>query len=290
MPTQTHEPMDRSEAVALFARLSDEARLRRRRTRQVRIVATSLTAAVVLGVFAWALLSLSPLAKRSQAPASATPSDPIVSGNYVFTDIRIEPWIDPVTGQADLQMVGLTWHVAWADDRFPGVHDCKWSVLDADGIEIGTESHQMEMDTSSSGSGSHAMPMDVSGDPGGAATAQITCDPARLDTPVGYDISNERVLRTWVERGAVLGVEVGFDVGWPVQPPAYPGTNWCQVTLALPTGEEVGHGTFSLSVPAGPVSYRVSRNDFADFNAIPDPRVLDAYVSCVPYTGQGDSP
>jgi hypothetical protein len=259
---------------------------RHTRTRRIAAMRTGLALAVVGATVGMFIGARSIFGSSEVAPAAPS-FDPRAYGTYVMTDVRLRrPDKDELIGESEpKRMFWVEYRAAWSGDEYPGVHNCRWSVLDASGREIGVTVGQL----ATMGSESRHVEVPIDGHPSDASAAQVSCDPARVDTPVAYDISAEEVVGTFKWRDDTdPGVLVRFQVGWPVELPDVPSQNWCTVQLFRATGEEVARQVFTLAVFPGPIKHRVWPDEFLDPSAVEDARHLVADVTCEPYTGQDE--
>jgi hypothetical protein len=229
----------RPDAEELYAKLSVEANRRRRRRRLGRSASVVVTAALAGSALVWAIGSLLGLRSIDTAPADEEPAP-----NYVFSDIEVVdgpvfPWSD----EADGPVATVLFRYSWSANKYPGDHACTTTVVDEDGTVIGRVDHEvasmMPEATRRFGIG-----VPIVGEP---ARADIACGPRRLDTPVAYEIVDERLAPN--DDG---GVDLVYGVAWPegVQLPDYPGENACTAWFELP-GEWRLEYDFTLSAPAG---------------------------------------
>ncbi|MBI2238079.1 MAG: hypothetical protein HYU54_06095 [Actinobacteria bacterium] len=274
-PREALPQLSRPEAEEIFRRLSVAASRRRRIRGGIRVATTVATALVVAGVLIWATASLTGL--RKQATIGGDTEEP---PNYRFENVTVGDYVDPRTEEVVSGKIAVEGTLHWTSDTYPGDHRCTVTVYGPDGTIVG--SMRGEWSALSEGHRS-PVPVDVSGE---AASATITCDPTRLDTPVGYQISNVGVTGTfqWQGEPSPSGVEVTFDVAWPVELPDYPSENACDVTLFRPSGQAVATQRFTLAVGPGPTTIRVWYDEFSDPSALNEPDSLIADVQCHPYT------
>lgn len=238
------------------------------------------TVALIIGLTPVVLVARAFLADDSSV-AGRPAFDMAAYGTYRFRDVAVGPVGDHFQGPTSKNTVEVTAVSEWTQEQYPGEHECRYTVYDAMGQEIGSE--LITFSTMVSG-GRQSFSLDVD-HPDRAATASVACDPERLDTPVAYDIANERVTGTFAWRDHVSGVSVAFDVSWPVQLPDYPSMNACETVLSRPSGEVVAMASFNLGTGPGHHTQRVWRDEFANPPALEEADKLIANVECVPYTG-----
>jgi hypothetical protein len=261
----------------------------RRRARERRIAAMRLGVALAVVGVTVAVFVIARSAVRGQGAVPATRSfDPTAFGTYVFSEVGLrqaEP--GEVKGDVDPAKTFIVeYRAAWSDDGYPGVHECRWSVVDPAGDELGATSADLATERTPDGR-TDGMQVTITGDPAEAADGRVACDPRRTDSPVAYDISGEEVVGGFTWRpDSRPGVVVRFQVAWPVHLPDYPSLNACTVRVSRTSGEEVARQEFELGVGPGSVEQRVWPDDFVDPSAADDPEDLDADVTCAPYTGQ----
>ena len=240
---------------------------RRSRELRVRMARIGLSLVVVAATVAVFVVARSGFGPDSGDPSPASPDfDPTAYGTYEFTEVALRrPEPDELAGDTDPRRIFIVeYRSAWSGDQFPGTHECRWSVLDREGQEIGA----VDGNLTTLGPGEtdlRGIDVMIDGHPSDASTAQASCDPARADTPVAYDISDESVIGTfrWRE-DSDPGVMIEFRVGWPVQLPDYPSENWCTVALHRPGGEQVASQVFTLATGPGPMEHRVWPDEFSD--------------------------
>jgi hypothetical protein len=240
---------------------------RRRRTRR-------LSAGVVaLGVFAatgW-------LTWTAFRPGGSTLGS-TGSGTYLLSGFEVGPHVDPVTGEVVPGPADVTFTTRWSSDEYPGVHQCELRVLGAASSEIGSLS--FEMSALSQGR-FHAMAVPVTGSIDGA-TATGSCDLERLDLPVAYVISNERLeygdgrLSIVYEVAVPEGVPEGQEVG----------AQACTSAVWNENGGLLGKGHFTLSgAPEGMQDAGVGHDDETSMS-----EAAQATVNCVPYVHENEFP
>lgn len=194
-------------------------------------------------------------------------------GEANYEALDVEPSV--VEGDAGLPAVAIAYRESWSGDTYPGVHECMWLARDADGAIVALqhgESASMLRQTRV-----HPIVTPLFGAP--PASAEVRCDPLRLDTPAAYLISGERIVE-----GEDGRLEIAYDMAWPddVQLPAYPSDNACAGGVRTPTGEvAVGEG-FTFSAPPG--TYREALPAVAWDGPTSDLRVI---VRCIPWSDEG---
>jgi len=248
-----------------------EERVERRKQRR-RLASGSVAVAVFVlaGLFAWTAFR-----------PGGTTAGSTGSGTYILSDFEVSAHIErdsaaPEPAQVDPTQADVTFAARWSSNEYPGVHSCTLQVFDPAGAQIGSVS--VEMDSLQRDSLS-SMPLAVTG-PIEGATATGSCGPARLDTPVAYEISEVRV----------NGFDVSYIVGWPdsLGEGEYPGTDACTVGL-LENGNLVAQKHLTLAVPDQQAVMSARFGKFNDQILLPPPG-LDATVACEPYVGEGVYP
>lgn len=271
----------------------DLASRRRRRDLRDRSVRTGLALVVVVATAAVFVVARSSFGPDADAPSPASPSfDPTAYATYDITDVglrRPEFSEGGVDGYPSGTFI-VSFKASWSGDQYPGEHDCRWSVLNTSGEEIGASEGSVSV-LGPEPSDERGIGVQVDGRPRKAATAEVTCDPARTDIPVAYDISDEPVTGTFKWRDdSDPGVMIEFRVGWPVESPAYPSENWCTVALYRPDGAQVASQVFTLATGPGLTDHRIWPDEFSDPSAVADASTLTADVTCEPYTGLQSEP
>jgi hypothetical protein len=264
------------EAVGSYEPRSDqravEERVERRKQRR-RFAAGSVAVAVFVlaGWFAWTAFR----------PGGATVGS-TGSGTYVLSDFEVSAHIErdsiaPGPAEVDRSQADVSFTMQWSSNEYPGEHRCSLHVFDAAGSAIGSFSSPIASlleDNSSS------TPVPVTGLIEGA-TATGSCGPERLDTPIGYEISDVHLTDD---------LTVSYVAGWPdsLIEGEYPGTNACTVTL-FESGHPIAEKHLTLAVGD---QQEVTSTQFNKFNdSVLVPRAsLDATVVCSPYVGEGVYP
>ena len=258
----------RDEAEEVYRRVSASASRRRKRRRLAAVVGGLMSITFVAIVLTWALRELSPLGSRSIEPASSDNAQD--EANYIISDVRIS---DPPGGPAGSVLV--SYRIGWRD-VFPGPHECELTVFDAAGEVIGRGSVDEHLLPQRNEGGVWVR---IDGEP---VRAEVRCDPERLDTPVAYDIYQEKVIGV-----SPNGVEISYRVDWPTGFLEHPGTNGCTATVRAPGGDVIADQRFTLQVPEGTRTSVIERDAFSEWpGADADPGTLSANVECHPYGPQ----
>jgi hypothetical protein len=203
--------------------------------------------------------------------------DPSTSTNYIFTDITVQAGYAPPGRPTDPTKATVTYRYAWSGDAYPGDHQCSATVFDAAGAEIGRLPTQF-ISQLPQARGPQELGVPVNGVP---STASIVCDSERLDTPIAYSISDERVIGVTMRSDGEAAIKYSFHLGWPVELPAYPGVNACTEELIDANGAAVSHNRVDYSSPPRTITAEVVPDD---------PRALDQvtsltlHVECHPWT------
>jgi hypothetical protein len=234
-----------------------------------------LAATVALAVFAAAvILAWSALRPREgRVPLGAS------TPTYVIEDVHVEgPSRDPVTEEAAEGAVDVSFRVRWADEVFPGVHACTWTVLGPDGAVVGTATAEVLSTSPLSEPSTVRVPVI-----GPAETATAACDRERLDVVLSYDVVDAQVLLTPGPSAVVR-----WTVRWPEQlgGGAWPSPNACTVTVLVDAGETLGTATVVVDAgPTLPTSFEteVPLADAAGLSHAERER-LEATVRCEPFT------
>jgi hypothetical protein len=274
----------------------DPADLKRRRRRlelRARAARIGLSVLVVALSLAAVVVARSSIGPDSSDTSPASPDfDPTAYGTYEFTDVSLRrPDPDELAEGVDPRKTFIVeYRSDWSGDQFPGAHACRWSILDREGREIGATDGELTT-LGPGGSALRHIQVTIEGSPKDVATAQVACDPARSDTPIAYEISDEIVIGTFKWRDdSDPGVMIGFRVDWPVELPDYPSDNWCTVALYRPGGEQVASQVFTLATGPGPMEHRVWPDEFSEPSAVAEASSLTADVDCEPYTGRQVAP
>lgn len=187
--------------------------------------------------------------------------------NYEARDVAFSD----VLGDADLPAVSITYAVRWTGDTYPGEHDCAWLARDANDAIVAMVMGQL----ASMMPNGHIHPIVVPLFGAEPTSAEVLCDPTRVDTPVAYEISRERVTNS---------LEIEYDMVWPqdIHLPAYPGENACGSGVLTSDGRILLGQGFTLSAPPG--TYRTDLpRDALDGGST----VVRAMVRCIPYENDG---
>lgn len=286
-PNETMPQLSKREAEEMYERLATAASRRRRERTVIRVAGTAVSVVLVLTGLIWATVSLIGLHGGTTPGANPNEQPP----NYLFEDVRaIYPFIDPRAGEADPSRAGIEGTIRWATDAYPGVHKCTWAAFGPDGNVVGQETS--EVDSLSEGA-RHPIPIGVSGP---TMSAQVSCDPERLDTPAAYEVTDPRVVPELDPlTGDLIGAEVAFVVSWPegIQLPDYPGSNACAVRITRPSGELVTVYRFSMGGAIGGVQPGHQRTPFIELSQLGSVSAdeissLGAEMTCEPFTGSPD--
>jgi hypothetical protein len=227
----TRDDLDRDEAEELYRRLSATAARTARRRRARRLAGVGVSAAVLIGAMVWAGAGLSGL--RGD-PAKQVSSD---APNYRFTDVSVSKVRGPVSQQLG---PGVRWLVVtatpeWTSGGYPGWHDCRWTLKDQDGAELGSD--QASFSSTTPGTPvrfAAGQIMDSQEIPEGFRV-NVACDQERLDSPQRLsdlsldgplDYTFDDVTVTALEGEAGLpGVAISYGASWSTD--AYPGVHQC---------------------------------------------------------------
>jgi hypothetical protein len=161
--------------------------------------------------------------------------------------------------------------VSWIDGVFPGEHECTTTIWDEGGNILETHTHNplliaIPLHKRSSG------PLDSR-----PARFEASCGP-RLDTPVAYEISDERLERT------DDGWQVAYRVQWPAGIPegSHPASNQCVVAIVA-GGRIEALQQFSL----GGVRPGDASTAHIDWDGRPAD-TAEGVVRCAPFDGHMD--
>ena len=117
---------------------------------------------------------------------------------YTFSNVRVF--------QVDPSHARVVYDYAWATDEFPGWRTCTWTVYGPDGGAIGaTTNDLMGLDDQYV---DKEKLVNVSGVP---TSADVSCEPGRLDSSSGYTIEEVRATRRGNDP---RGVTVMFAATW----------------------------------------------------------------------------
>src|SRR6266540_3506119 len=266
MPEPTRDLLERAVGWyepprELLDQVSDRVR---RRARRKRVVAATVAAVV--------FLIGGTLAFRAFGPPQAVTPGQRSYGTYILSDFRVRPALDRQTGE-EIRGRALVEYRASTT-----------SLVDADGHEVGSLEFEQDSMMPHPPLGS-AIEVNVSDPP---ASANGSCGPERLDTPVGYIISDPRVVPA-----GEGGIAVAFHVAWPdgLAEGEYPGTNACVIDVFAPSGEVFVTYPFTLGVGPGKIEQDVALGD-AKRSALlgQDLSAYSATVRCEPYTAANVEP
>src|SRR6266508_3253949 len=275
MPEPTRDLLERAVGWyepprELLDQVSDRVR---RRARRKRVVAATVAAVV--------FLIGGTLAFRAFGPPQAVTPGQRSYGTYILSDFRVRPALDRQTGEEIPGRALVLYRVTWSTPEYPGQHRCNLTVLDAGDREVGSLEFEQDSMMPLPPLGS-AIEVNVSDPP---ASANGSCRPERLDTPVAYVISDPRVVSA--DGG---GLAVAFNVAWPdgLAEGEYPGTNACVIDIFAPRGEVFVTSPFTLGTGPGRIEQDVGLGD-AKRSALlgQDLSAYSATVRCEPYTAAG---
>lgn len=226
-------------------------------------------------------------ATEGSAPVSASPALPnegdstvsaaptATSGNYVFSDFEVAPSTAPGSGDVVPGSAEVISTQRWSTDAFPGEHQCRLTVFDASGHQIGTSDFGL-MNLMSPNRG--RMPVEVDGSIEGA-TATGSCDPTRLDAPLPYQTSVTDFTP------ADSGIDVEYRVTQPEVVPPWQQISHQACTVAAWAGDSVlASWHFTLGAPNGTYTTGIDM----DQNLVP--KVTEATVTCEPFSHDGTFP
>jgi hypothetical protein len=258
------------EAIGGYMPRLDEEAVRQRvegRRQGGRIMATAVAIGVVVGAgwFGWTALR----------PASTTvPATD--SGTYILTDFEVGPsdGLRPPKGRAT-----VSYQVFWSSDVYPGHHACSVRVYDSAGNLIGSltdeiialsEGHRGKSWVQAEGS--------IHG-----ATADGSCSPERLDTPVAYAVKDLGIDVSRLTTGTLIQVIFKAESPEGLRAGADPGANACQAAIFTKEGRLIKTSNFNVMVGTeGRVEV-----DFPDYTGeLPS----TANVVCEPFTRVGEFP
>jgi len=257
--------------------LFDQVSVRvRRRARRKRVAAATVAAAV--------FLVGGTLAFRAFGPPEAVIPGQRGYGTYILSDFRVRPALDRQTGEEIPGRALVLYRVTWSTPEYPGQHRCNLTVLDAGDREVGSLEFEQDSMMPDPPLGS-AIEVNVSDPP---ASANGSCGPERLDTPVAYVISDPRVVPA-----GEGGIAVAFHVAWPdgLAEGEYPGTNACVIDVFAPSGEVFVTYPFTLGVGPGKIEQDVGLGDAKRSVLLgQDLSAYSATVRCEPYTAANVEP
>ncbi|HEY3023455.1 MAG TPA: hypothetical protein VGK11_07470 [Actinomycetota bacterium] len=257
--------------------LFDQVSVRvRRRARRKRVAAATVAAAV--------FLVGGTLAFRAFGPPEAVIPGQRGYGTYILSDFKVRPALDRQTGEEIPGRALVLYRVTWSTPEYPGQHRCNLTVLDAGDREVGSLEFEQDSMMPYPPLGS-AIEVNVSDPP---ASANGSCGPERLDTPVAYVISDPRVVPA-----GEGGIAVAFHVAWPdgLAEGEYPGTNACVIDVFAPSGEVFVTYPFTLGVGPGKIEQDVGLGDAKRSVLLgQDLSAYSATVRCEPYTAANVEP
>jgi hypothetical protein len=168
------------EAVGSYAPRGDEEgvlrrveRRRRRRRAASGVVALGLVAA--MGVLAW-----SAFGSMGGTPGAGD------RPTFVLSAFDVDPHVDPETGDADPDLVDVTFTAAWSSSEYPGAHRCDVRLSGPEGLPIGSRSLVVSSLTPSA---RQTVVVPVRGSIEGVTGS---CGARRLDEAVAVDVTGER--------------------------------------------------------------------------------------------------
>src|SRR6266571_6433110 len=163
---------------------------------------------------------------------STRPAATSEPGNYRFEVLAVRP--APPDKPNEAVVVS---RLEWTTDTFPGIHRCTWSVYGADGSRVG----QMTTQVLALEPG-HQTPQEVEVT-GAAASADVTCDPERLDVgdPYAYEFTDVKLKSAG---------SLSFTARWLGQ--GVPGAMACTVTTQDKTGRVLTRQNFTFRGTYGP--------------------------------------
>jgi hypothetical protein len=197
-----------------------------RRRRNRRVAAGALALCVAAAGITAALLAFHVSGGPSRPAATAE------SGNYRFEVIAVRPAPPEQSNEAVVVS-----RLEWTTDTFPGIHRCSWSVFGADGSPVGQLTTQvLALEPG------HETPQEVEVT-GAAASAEVSCDPDRLDVgdPYAYDFTD-----VTLESAGSLS----FTARWLGQ--GVPGAMACTITVQDQTGRVLTQEDFTFRGTYGP--------------------------------------
>jgi hypothetical protein len=150
------------------------------------VVAVSLAVAVV-GLAIAGFIWLTDAFRSSPEPA-----EPLGS-NYVFSNLTLEG----STLDGEVESFMIRFEVSWSDETSPGVHRCKFRLIDEEGDAVGERIDWVLWDPS----GNVAVDVTAVRD-ARPASADARCDPQRLDTP-GIAVIEESIVPTVDDEGRI---------------------------------------------------------------------------------------
>jgi hypothetical protein len=199
------------------------------------------------------------------------------SGTYLLSEFEVGAHLDPATEQVVPGKADVTFTKLWSSGEYPGVHRCELRVLDAGGSEIGSLSFEMSALTSKANRPPLVVP--VTGSIEGA-TATGSCGPERLDAPVAYVISNERL--EYVDGRLAVVYEVVRPEGVPDD--VQISTQACTTAAWDSEGRLLGQGHFTLDAPEGTYDAGIGLDERLRSDA------TQGTVQCVPFVHAGEFP
>jgi hypothetical protein len=227
----TRDDLDRDEAEDLYGRLSAAAARTARRRRARRVAGVGVSAAALIGAMVWAGAGLSGL--RSGPTKEASSKAP----NYRFTDVSVSKVRGPVR-QQERPFVGwlvVTATPEWTSGDYPGWHDCRWTLKDQGGTELGLNQASFASTTPGTAVRFAAGQITDSQMIPEGMRINIECDEERLDSPQRLadlsldgplDYTFDDVAASMLEGEAGLpGVAISYRASWSTD--AYPGAHQC---------------------------------------------------------------
>lgn len=196
---------------------------------------------------------------------------------YVFSDIGVGYAPHPVTGQDDPSTARVTYTYAW-QGSFPGAMLCEFTVRSSDGTIVGSkEAGFTGLDPQRAGAFTDVA---VAGMP---ASAEISCDPGRLDDASGrFEVSKVDVEQQRGPGGRAnpRAVRLGLTARWTGG--GDPAPQECLATVRGESGDVLFRDSFVLT-SRSPVIRGAQTTLLADRD-LPE-SATSASMSCEPFGG-----
>ncbi len=198
------------------------------------------------------------------------------ASDYVFSGVTARITTDPHPLREG-QRLSIDFTVGWAGDTFPGWRPCHFEVFAADGSLMGEEVRNVADWSAEPSEAGLDIPLVEGAEGKDPETAQIVCEPTRLDDPRGtYQASNAQIRRDPQFDGDLRSFALTFDSAW--RGVGLSGVNACQARVRGDQGSIMFVQDFNLSTvrPSEQVEYRF----LAPFDVEEDPSTVS--IACQP--------
>jgi hypothetical protein len=222
------------------------------------LVGLSLTLTLIVGV-GYVLLT-----NRDDERGSSGRATPLSESPLLIENVAL------VEHSRDDSVAVIQYDLGWAEDEFPGIYNCTWEVLDANGSVVGEYTTPVVVLEKLSTDLTKEIPIT-----GAPASARATCETERLDTGTyQYDISSVSVSQS--EGGGVL---IRFTAQWLGD--GVPGVVRCDGDVLANAGEVLESEQVNFASGVSRSDDNLVRIDIPSESA---GRASGAELDCTPYT------